>query len=442
MRRANLFALLPQKVDLGSTETRTDVQATRSSWLVLGIATVLTGIAAGLSGMLLGMLLHLVQHLAYGYGFGAGHSHESFLSGVTASSPYRRFIVLSLCGIVAGFGWWVIRRFGSPLVSISNAVRKGDRMPALTTVAHDLLQIVTVALGSPLGREVAPREMGALFAQFLSRRARITEEQTRILVACGAGAGLAAVYNVPLGGALFTVEVLLGTFGLSAVVRAITTSAIAAYIAWIGLGDQTVYVLPHLSIDPSLIAWSVVMGPVFGYGAFWFRKAVRSAQSKAPQDWRLLVWCAVVFPIIGLIAIPFPQILGNGKGLASLGFDSGLTVGVAAALLLLKTFVTFGSLRAGAQGGLLTPSLAIGTAFATVMSGLWNWIWPGTQPGAFAIVGGTAFLAASQRMPLTAIVLMLEFTRFDHDFLIPTAFAVAGSIFAFYVSDKRSERQV
>jgi len=78
------------------------------------------------------------------------------------------------------------------------------------------------------------------------------------------GRRLAAVYNVPLGGALFTLEVLLGSFSLSAVIPAIATSGIAAYVAWIGLGDETPYLLQPLSVNQSLIAWSIVAGPLFG----------------------------------------------------------------------------------------------------------------------------------------------------------------------------------
>jgi H+/Cl- antiporter ClcA len=81
-------------------------------------------------------------------------------------------------------------------------------MPAGTTTIHALLQIVTVALG-PLGREVAPREMGALGAGMVARKLGLLADETRTLVACGAGAGLAAVYNVPLAGALFSLEVML-----------------------------------------------------------------------------------------------------------------------------------------------------------------------------------------------------------------------------------------
>jgi H+/Cl- antiporter ClcA len=263
--------LLLQAMKSGTVDLRTGVlstsqsgtDSTRSSWPVLATVIVLTGIAAGIGGMLLALLLHFVQHLALGYGLGTINTHQSFLEGVEASSPLRRVLALSTCGIVAGLGWFAVRRFGSRLVSIRNAVTNDSEMPWLTTAAHDLLQIVTVGLGSPLGREVAPRETGALLAGCLSQIARLTIEERRIMVACGAGAGLAAVYNVPLAGALFALEVLLQTFRISAVVPAITISTIAAYVAWIGLGDQTLYVLPHLSIDRCLIMWSIVAGPVF-----------------------------------------------------------------------------------------------------------------------------------------------------------------------------------
>ena len=184
--------------------------------MILGIVTVMVGIGSGLGGMAFGLLLRLVQHLAYGYSIHSVISRESFLQGVSASSPVRRLLVLCVCGVVAGAGWWAVYRFGSSLVSVSKAVGgNGVRMPFLTTLSHDLLQIVTVALGSPLGREVAPRELGAVLATWLSSRAALSPENSRTMIACGAGAGLAAVYNVPLAGALFTLEVLLRTFSLS-----------------------------------------------------------------------------------------------------------------------------------------------------------------------------------------------------------------------------------
>ncbi|WP_133647640.1 chloride channel protein [Paraburkholderia flava] len=391
--------------------------------------TVLTGIGAGLGGMALALLLHAIQHVAYGYSVAHVISAESFLEGVTDTAPLRRLIVVSICGLIAGGGWWALYRYGRPLVGIRKAMNSDDpRMPGLSTTIHALLQIVTVAMGSPLGREVAPREIGAAFAAWLSRRAGLSVADRRIMVACGAGAGLAAVYNVPLGGAVFVLEVLLGTFEWTVVVPALATSAIAAVVAWIGLGNEHQYQVPQFTLNAQLVVWSIVCGPLFGVAAYAFTRLMSHARSLAPKDQRLPVLTLLNFVVIGVLAMSLPQLLGNGKGPAGLSFDSHLTVGLAATLLVLKVAITASTLRCGAEGGLLTPGLANGALLSLVIAGLLNPLWPGMQPGAFAVVGAASFLAASMQMPITAVVLILEFTRVNHDMLIPMLLAVGGSV--------------
>ncbi len=414
-------------------------QAARRPLVRLALVTVLTGLGAGLGGMALALLLHAIQHLAYGYSLAHVISGESFLHGVTQAAPLRRVLVMTGCGLVAGLGWWALYRWGAPLVSIKRAVKAADpRMPVLSTTVHALLQIVTVALGSPLGREVAPREIGSLWAGWIAHRAGLSAADQRLMVACGAGAGLAAVYNVPLGGAVFVLEVLLGSFGWSAAVPALASSAIAAVVAWIGLGNEHQYTVPALPIDASLVVWSAVCGPLFGVAAWGFTRITTAARAAAPRDWRLPAYSVLNFAIIGGLSVALPALLGNGKGPAALGFDSALTIGAAAVLLVLKVAIEWSSLRAGAEGGLLTPGLANGALLALVLGGAWSLAWPGAAPGAFALVGAAAFLAASMQMPLTAIVLIVEFTRAGHDFLIPVLLAVGGSIAAFRLVSMRA----
>jgi len=402
-------------------------------WLILVLVTFVTGVASGLGGMALALLLRLVQHIAYGHGLHTPAGQPSFLQEVTMASDLRRFLALCSCGAVAGIGWWLLYRFGSPLVSIRQAVRKGERMPFWATLTHAILQIVTVGLGSPLGREVAPRELGAALATKLCGRANLTPEYTRIMIACGAGAGLAAVYNVPLGGTLFTLEVLLGTFSLPASVAALATCVIATLVAWLGLGNGLQYSVPPLAISPSVIVWSLLVGPVVGAAAYLFVRVTEAARARAPRDWRLAVWCFLVFPIIGLLAIPFPQLLGNGKGLAQAGFDSEVSLALAATLLLFRVVVLVASLRAGAEGGLLTPGLSIGALLGIILGTFWNHVWPTGSLADFAIVGGAAFLASSMKMPLTAIVLTVELTGIGQEFLVPLSLAVAGSVSIFHL---------
>jgi H+/Cl- antiporter ClcA len=410
----------------------------RTAMPLLMAVTVCVGIGAGIGGMCLGLLLHVIQHWAYGYSMHKLLSTQSFLQGVVASTPERRVLVLLVCGAVAGLGWWALYRFAKPLVNVNNALKSDDpRTPMFATIANALLQIVTVGLGSPLGREGAPREVGATFAGWLSHRIGLTPQESRVMVACGAGAGLAAVYNVPLSGTLFTLEVLLGTFASAAAIPALLTSVVAATVAWIGLGNETQYSVPTFQLNDSLLAWSMLIGPLFGFAAYGFSRLEAAARRQAPHDWRLLPSCLLAFLLIGVAAIFYPELLGNGKGPIQLGFNDGVSLPLAATLLVFKTLALLISLRAGANGGLLTPGMSIGAMLAIVAGGLWNHAFPVVPLSAYAIVGAAAFLAASMRMPITAIVLAVELTRVDHDYLFPVVFAVAGSSAALRICIRR-----
>jgi len=405
----------------------------RAPHLKFAVVCVLTGLGAGVGGMLLAMLLHLVQHVGYGYGLSPQSRGMSFLSGVESASAMRRMLVLAICGIVAGGGWFLVYRYGKPLVSVKKAVGTSDAkaptpMPGTATTAHALLQIITVALGSPLGREVAPREIGSLWSGWLARVAGLDAAQSRLMVACGAGAGLAAVYNVPLGGAIFVLEVLLGTFAVRALIPAVLTSVLGAVVARIGLGDEAQYAVPTFAVDTNLVIWSVIAGPIFGACAHCFVVWTTKARQHAPKDWQIMPLCLANFVIIGVLSIAYPQILGNGKGPAALSFDGHITLLLAATLLAIKLLITVSTLRAGAEGGLMTPGIATGALIAIILGALWSMVFPGVALGAFALVGGAAFLASSMKMPVSALVLVSEFTGVKQDFLVPMLFAIVGSV--------------
>jgi H+/Cl- antiporter ClcA len=428
------FAIFTRKPDVVNDAN----PALHSSMPKLMAVTACVGVVAGISGMALGLFLHCLQHWAYGYSMHSLLSTQSFLQGVTASTPWRRVSVLLLCGCIAGFGWWALNRFGKPLVNVEKALKADDpRTSVLSTILNALLQIITVALGSPLGREGAPREVGATFAGWLSHRAGLSLQESRIMVACGAGAGLAAVYNVPLSGTLFVLEVLLGTFTTSAAIPALLTSVIAATVAWIGLGNDAQYTAPTFQLSHALMAWSILIGPVFGFSAYGFSRLLNGARMRAPRDWRLIPECILAFLLIGLAAIFYPQLLGNGKGPIQLGFNDAVSIPLASIIVALKMLAMMACLRAGARGGLLTPGMSIGAMLAIALGGMWNHFFPAVPLSAYAMVGAAAFLAASMRMPITAVVLAVELTRANHDYLFPVLFAVAGSSAALRICIRR-----
>jgi CIC family chloride channel protein len=380
--------------------------------------------------LLVSLALHGVEHLAYGYSSG------TFLDGVLQSSPSRRAIALGIAGVVGAFGWWALRRWGRPIVSVEQSV-DGKRMPAVATAVNAALQVVIVGLGASIGREVAPRELGALVAGWMSDRAGITARERRILVACGAGAGLAAVYSVPLSGAVFSVEILLAELTLATALPALATSAIATLVARIAVPAGPLYVLPHVRLTSSLMIWSLIAGPVIGFAGLGFVKLARFAADHRPRSWTILVIMPVVFVAVGLLSIPFPAILGNGRALGQVAFTGSVAVGILAVTVVVKVIATTGTIGSGAAGGTLTPSLAVGAGAGAVLGAGWSLLWPGTPLAAFAFVAAAAFLAASLRAPFTALILIVEFTGQGPALLVPTMIAIAGSVAVVYLLGRR-----
>lgn len=397
-------------------------------------ALLAVGVAAGVGGVLLVLVLHGVQHFAHG--FDEGRSGD----GVDRATGPRRVLAMALGGLLVGTGWWALRRWGTPLVDVEDAAHEGGpRLPVRVTALDAVLQVVAVGAGAPLGREGAPRQVGAAVAGWLGERFGLDARRRAVLVAAGAGAGLAAVYDVPLAGALFTLEVLLRSFAADAVVAALATAGTATVVAWPVTGREPTYlVAPFGAPSLSLVVGALVLGPVAGLLGWAFRRASARARGHRPRGWRLPVLTTLVFTAIGLPATAVPEVLGNGRAPAELALLGQAGLGTAALLLVVRPVASVASLRAGARGGLLTPGLALGALLGALAAAAWGHVWGGAPPAAFAAVGAAAVLAVVQRAPLTAVVLLVEFTGSAVPLVVPVVAALLGALAVAAVLDARA----
>lgn len=392
-------------------------------WFALAAA----GVIGGLVGIVLTELMHFIQHTAYGYG--ADGVYTSFREGVARASEGRRLGVLILCGMLAGGGWWLLKRFGKPQIGIKAALKQPLRgLLFLTTVFHVLLQIITVGLGSPLGREVAPREMTAAFAFAGGRRLDLDEDEMRLLIACASGAGLAAVYNVPLASTLFILEAMLGVWTQQAVAAALLTSVIAAAVARIGLGDVQQYHPANLAVNTSLLWFSAVIGPILGATAVYFRRSAEKFPFLKRDNPRIIPLAIALFALIGAIAVWFPEILGNGKAGNQLTFGGLTGWQHSLELTAVKWAVVLMALAAGAYGGLITPSMMLGSTISFAAAAAWNSVFPEMPSESAAVVGAAVFLGVSLNMPLTAAIFVLELTYAPAALLMPLCMGMAGAV--------------
>jgi H+/Cl- antiporter ClcA len=388
-------------------------------WVLL----VLTGIAAGIGAMAMMAILRAVQHAVFGYSTG------EYSAAATHVSDVRIVAVLAIGGLVTGVGLWIIHRYGGTGGEPTAVVWSGTGNLSLgRTLISGALSEVTVGMGASLGREGAPQHTGAAAGDFLARNFGLPAHQRTLLIACGAGAGLAAVYNVPLAGALFALEIYRGVVSITLALPALCAAAIATAVAWISLPNRAVYAVPHLP-NPRLplILFALVAGPVIGVVAAGYVKMIAWARAHQPKGPLLLVEPVLAFTALGLVAIRYPLLLGNGIDLAQFAFvgsAGGLTLLV---LTLLKPVATSACLRSGAYGGLFTPTLSFGAVLGAFSGHLWGLLWPGAPGASYAAIAAAAMLAAALKAPITGIAFVLELTRTTAGIMAPIAIAAAGA---------------
>ncbi|WP_298704940.1 chloride channel protein [uncultured Veillonella sp.] len=383
---------------------------------------VLTGIMAGLVGIGFTNLMHFIQHLTYNY---TEADHLSFGLGVANASPEHRVIALLLCGVVGGVGWYVIHRFGSPLVDVKQAVTNPDKpMPTLTTLCHATLQIITVGMGSPLGREVAPREASSALITWVMKFVKVTKEERSLLIACASGAGLAAVYNSPLSATIFVLETLLLTWNRKSLISALIACGVATYIVRLGLGDTIQYDMMQPPLTGAMAAFSIVLGLVIGLAVVLFDKSQTALPTINRKSPKMIFWFILAFTFVGVMAMYFPSILGNGKAGNQLTFAELVSWQYALGMFGTKWIAVVLALAVGAYGGKITPSMMLGSTLALALGVAWTAIIGPISLGAGAFLGAVVFLGLAQKMPLTSAVFMLELSRFSVEYLFPVTLAM------------------
>jgi CIC family chloride channel protein len=397
------------------------------------MSVLLTGLGAGVAAAILTHVLFAVQYFCW--------PGPSLLDAAQRADAKHHLLILLAAGVLTGAAQMLVRHLAAGnSIDITEAISNfAGRIPALRTLATASLSVVVVGMGAALGREGAPKQAGAVIANALADRAALSDEQRRLLVACGAGAGMAAAYGVPLGGALFAVEVLRGVLALRLILPALLASACAAGVAWLlAMPNEPTYVIPSYSLSASVICWAVVAGPIAGVFSVGFVRIIAWADRNKPQGTARLLAPVAALGVVGALSIPFPQVLGNGKDIAALAFTGQVAVPLLFALVVVRPFATVLCLGSGVPGGLFTPSLATGALLGGALGSAWSLMWPGVPPGLFAIIGAAAVLAATTHGPVSSIILVMELTGRDRSFVLPMVLAVVTATVVARTLDERS----
>ena len=383
--------------------------------------------------------------------------------------PFLRIIIPTLGGLLAGFVL-LLRRHLSGSKKVTNvleAVAVGDgRLGMRATLVHAWSSLLSIGTGASIGREGAITQLTATFASKWGQFHQWQPYRLRLMVACGAAAGLAAAYNAPIAGALFAALVLVGNFSMNLFAPLVMASVVATMVSrfWFGIEPSTLsyYVLPE-SIDFgqaarfSQMGWFLILGILSGIGGAFFLKSIQKVESATEKSaWPSWVKLGLAGLAVGLIALVFPGVWGNGYEITNqilkaespeTGF-SVLVQGsvlesldawkiplvVLAGLLMAKFVATVVTVGAGTVGGVFTPTLflgaGLGAAFGQAL-GLLGFA-EETPMVAFALVGMGSVLAATTRSPLLAMILIFEISL-KYELMPPL---MIGCVVATLVSQK------
>jgi len=385
------------------------------------LAVIVIGLGTGVGTIALTLLLETVQHWAW-----PGPSSD-LLASVNATSAWHRVSILLGAGVLTGVGQLVLVRLSSGNgIDITQAIWfSAGRLPTIRTLGSAVLSVILVGMGVSLRREGAPKQVGAVIANAASDKGRLSDSQRRLLVACGAGSEMAAAYGVPLGGALFALELLRGALSLRLVLPALMTALIATAVSWTVLPDAPTYVIPAYASSTSAIVWALLAGPVAGLVSVAYVRAIAYADRHKPQVLRRLFAPLIALGLLGIVSTRYPEVLGNGKDIAQLAFVGEIAPALLLILFVLKPLATILCLGSGTPGGLFTPSLALGALLGGLLGQLWSAVVPGLPPGLFAVIGASAMLAATTQGPISAVVLIMELTGRGRSFIVPMLLAVA-----------------
>jgi chloride channel protein, CIC family len=416
-------------------EQALSLRTDQSDYLELVVLAVVVGILAGLGNIGFRELVELcrwtfltVESNALGIGRGPGR----LLLPLVLLSGAAVLILLDYFfpGDVLGYGFANFLE----MVNLGNA-----RIHRAWIFAKGMGAALSLGCGASVGREGPIAQIGGAIGSTIAQTRRLSAIRSKVLVAAGAGAGIATTFNAPMGGMMFALEiVLLGETELANLIL-VLVSTFSAVVTSRGLfGDITLFRPAPFVIKSywEMITYAL-MGALLGALAAGY---IRFFHATSAFFRRLHVhkWLKLGagLALVGAIAIPLPDNLSDGYPIIDLAFHGKLGALMLSSLAAAKFFASAISLGCGAPGGIFGPTFFIGTMAGGAFRQSCNFIVPGlTGPrGSYALVGLGAFLAGVTHAPLTAILLLFEMTRLDPVLALPaiistlTALIVAHGI--------------
>ncbi len=342
---------------------------------------------------------------------------------------WQRVLTPTLGGLCAGLVlYWGLRLAGSQRsTNLLEVVVAGDgRLPFRNGLVKFLSSLITIGSGGSIGREGGITQLSATLASKWGQLAKWQPYRLRLLVGCGAASGISAAYNAPISGAVFAALIVLGNFSMSMFAPLVFSSVVATMVSRSFFGIEPWYTVPPFPFTSiTQLPWFVCLGLVTGAMGALFLRLLNHAEElfkrlPVPVYVRLMIGGVLV----GLIAMEFPGVWGNGYVITNRILQSQYTLLFLTGLFLAKLLATLATVGSGAVGGVFTPTLFLGAGIGAISALALRAVHvaEGLPVAVFAVVGMGSMLSATTRSPLLAMIMVFEISL-DYSLMPPLMLA-------------------
>ena len=394
-------------------------------YTVFSILAIITGASVGLAAVLFHKLIHFFEHFFFELLL------DKFLFiglGVVIAIPIIGMLLQSLMIVLFPK---TAKRKG--VIDVIKAVStRGGYIPFRTTLFHAIAPAISIGSGGTVGPEGPAAQIGGGVASKLAQLFDLSDQRKRMFTAAGAGAAISAVFNTPLGGIFFALEVvLLNDFHTATFSALILASVTASVVSRIFLGDTPTFHFTNANIGAyENFYWFIILGVVAGVLSLLFIKYSslirelfnKHLKNKYPQ-WILM---SIVGLMVGLAGYFYSEIFGIGYDTINDFLNGNIAWQLALILLVLKFILVPLILSSGGFGGLFAPTLFIGAAFGYLFALVLQSFGIEANTTTFVLVGMGAMLGGINSIPISAILIIFEMTK-DYAFILPLMLAVVMS---------------
>jgi len=385
---------------------------------------VITGFASYLFNELLSFLSEYLLHF---------DSH-----GVPKRS-YALFFIPALGGLIIGpmVTKWAkeAKGHGVPEVMFAVARREGKIRPRVAVVKA-IASCICIGSGGSAGREGPIVQIGSAFGSAVGQLFNMSGRVTKMLVACGAAAGIAATFGTPIAGVLFSLEVILQKFSANSFSMVVISAVTASAVARLTLGESFFFTIPKYDLNS---VWELGLYALLGViGAVWakiFTTVLYAFEDFFDEKVNVPDWTkpAIGGLLLGVLGFLIPEVLSTGHHITEVALWGKLSFGALLLFTVAKLFATSFTLGSGGSGGIFSPSLFMGAMLGGCIGTLYAKIFPGLGilPGAYALAGMGAVFAGATRAPITAVLVVFEMTN-DYKIILPMMTAVVSATLISY----------